>query len=81
MKTPLTKIYDELVYKHPHKNMDCLDYHILANDMLNDKKHPAWRHISDKLKKELLKTNPQDNENKKGQDSRPAQTQEDGIPA
>lgn len=56
MKTPRVKIWDELTYLNP-SNMDAGDYWDLAQEMLNNSKHPAWRHLSDELRKEL---NPKD---------------------
>ena len=53
MKTPQIKIYDELVYLHPHRGKDAGDYWDLAKEMLDDLKHPAWRFISDGLRKKL----------------------------
>ena len=53
MKSPRVELWDELNYLHPYKDRDSAQYWALAQDMLNDSKHPAWRFIDEDLKKKL----------------------------
>jgi hypothetical protein len=52
MKTPQSKIFKELTYSNP-QNRDAGQYWDMADDMLKDKNHPAWRYISDGLREQL----------------------------